>query len=840
MSWLNLIVENILCEISSKDAYERFYSNSISPEIFRGVTGGKDVLTKVDTFFLNAIRDGSIDAVETMDNIGKLRDEDPDIRKKIENKIAHNEYHFPQEIPYDIESIKIIGMSIKKWDESNFIKLGSNDEWDATTVLTRSASRHYFGHTEWCTASSDSSMFFNYSLNANSVLIQFTKKSNKYETFQIQCYVTGGDRFGDSKDVHDSNVAPGTLRKLVGNELFDDVTRKDVLQKCFELLKDRTQKDNKVEIMMSESRSKVCRLFRQKYDGIRKEMQKEVDEFNQRQEEYNKKMLAQIEHDGLLMDIDFLNVLFKNRDLFHIKNRNETEILPKLNETHNLVVYANSLTSHNSKRNWQYPDADYFLSIYQIAGQRKRIKKERKTVDNDESMFYEVPSIEVYVDSARYSSPLKSIVVKVENETITEIVKGTEDLLKIRGVNEYFLKKGKLLNYIYSAKNRKYYLVPSFWDSENIESYCPATKDGYSKYEVLHSNSSSALRDDSDEFLFFDTISGDLVRKSKPVKEIGQWIKKIVIFDENNSLWALLYNDTYSTGAYFELPDIEFDDISMGFIKDKHVIFFSNNAEHKKYASFLESSKNLIFGKNVNTKWGANGFKGMLRPAIYGVIEDGENSHHDIYCALGPTQYFVDLGEEGLVPCDKNGSTERDKRADKYLKQWQDNGGYSPEVKSEMDKMWNDRQGNRDVPDSDYERDRLGADYYASKDAFKEHLKDILGNNYNEEDWKDASGSNAKNIKDKYDDLSGPMDDKWRGYFRTMSDIDSHNIQNKDNDWKHLNKHIKIDKNGRDIPDWSEDDEMAVAKRNQDRWKEAGLNESANKMFRLLNILNDN
>lgn len=45
------------------------------------------------------------------------------------------------------------------------------------------------------------------------------------------------------------------------------------------------------------------------------------------------------------------------------------------------------------------------------------------------------------------------------------------------------------------------------------------------------------------------------------------------------------------------------------------------------------------------------------------------------------------------------------------------------------------------------------------------------------------------------------------------------------------------DENGHDIPDWSEDDEMAVAKRNQQAHKEMGLNESTIKMLNVIDKL---
>ena len=82
-------------------------------------------------------------------------------------------------------------------------------------------------------------------------------------------------------------------------------------------------------------------------------------------------------------------------------------------------------------------------------------------------------------------------------------------------------------------------------------------------------------------------------------------------------------------------------------------------------------------------------------------------------------EYTTDDLNGGFVKCDNCGRTEQDIISDKNLKAWQEKGGYSPEVKAQMDKMWNDRENDDydyqkklgDWDDADLEKDTLASDF---------------------------------------------------------------------------------------------------------------------------------
>lgn len=214
-----------LNEISSSDAYERFYKNIVTPEQWEALMKGAPTMTPLHKVVLDLIKNEGWDdelaeltirAWNTLDGDGRKylidlisgavsRNETwPKVKISVKNLLKH-----ALETPYHTEV---------KFSDNGLVKLYEDDKILVTCTISYAASKKYYGDTHWCTASDITGrydgfqMFWRYTEDDGGVLIQFVPKDNREKAIQVQFYEDGTD--GDACDFFDRSVTLDEVIKL--------------------------------------------------------------------------------------------------------------------------------------------------------------------------------------------------------------------------------------------------------------------------------------------------------------------------------------------------------------------------------------------------------------------------------------------------------------------------------------------------------------------------------------------------------------------------------------------------------------------------------------------------
>ena len=163
MNWLGQITNGLLNEITTGEAYRKFY-NSIQKDVYDRIVGPFEDLTPMHKLLLDIIKNNEDEwsfraVLNAADRFNKLS---PEARQAINERVKkggykkHNESYERQisAILDDIEYYENGGVaSIKKFTEQGCHTIAIEDGWVITCTTNYAANNHYFGKSHWCTAS---------------------------------------------------------------------------------------------------------------------------------------------------------------------------------------------------------------------------------------------------------------------------------------------------------------------------------------------------------------------------------------------------------------------------------------------------------------------------------------------------------------------------------------------------------------------------------------------------------------------------------------------------------------------------------------------------------------
>lgn len=347
------IVENVLCEISANDAYEKFYSK-IPKETFDQIVnayGGKfDAFIKL---LLSGIIDGSLTGINSVLHCIKCyKGIENKARIYISNKIKNKEYSDASELYYDVISAykgKIQIISPKELYTNGLVTVAENDKWKITCTLNYQASHHFYGNSKWCTASDrfgryDGFEFFSkYITDLNGswdddkwdepdneaicCLIQFVDKSNMAHTMQAQINLNGDiETVCDFNDEElDEEILVSVFEQENNIEIYNE------LKKQIPNLINLTNEQRKIELKYELSRNDYVHAKREEMDRRRNlaylQKKNEAERLNTEQNEKVVKCFNEVIEKKLYLNVDFLNSLHNsNEDIFEIINDFDEDI----------------------------------------------------------------------------------------------------------------------------------------------------------------------------------------------------------------------------------------------------------------------------------------------------------------------------------------------------------------------------------------------------------------------------------------------------------------------------------------------------------------------------------
>lgn len=697
MSWLNTIVEEILNEIGADDAYNRFY-NSIPKEDYDEILGGDTNIDKFMQFILNGVRDGLCDKNDAIEAVQAYKNADPLIRQAILNNFRNGEYESAIDVYGDIKYLSEGGGVINKnkFAKSGYIKVGENDDWLVTCTTNYLASNHYFGMTHWCTASDREGdydgyqMFQNYALSHVALLIQYSNKENSKQKYQIQWYGPSSDKasynVGQVCDFADNSCYIREVEQQVNDpELMNILNDKRIFNELLRIQKEQTEPEAKYQ----EKQTSIIRKKRERKRELRRiliqQLQNEVDERNR----VHEKKVNTIWHEFLSKqfynDLDFISYLFE-RDCAstkYVENEEEAE------KTHYAAINSIQMLS----------DTVCCLTIGKIEGEVWYVQSgydddnERPKLEKDFSTTY---NGSVYV------------IVKVENSNQYN----RHDNSKIKVLE--ILKTGVASNdrtYVRHINNTQFSMIEDFngedviYDTEKNIIY------SYRKHEP-----------DSNDFLEFDNcyicrngdtffVSGtrdfrqsrneafvNIVEiRSNGEYQYNEFEESKEVIEEYGFLFLkkenrLIHNDR---GVIGEI-DIKVSLSDTDSVVSVRPIGFDEDFPYRKYIRFVkyggEANVVAIFNEDkVVNKYlfGLNGWEASKE----GNRVSLKTKDFEILFVTDEDKYYVRKhGEKEWKPCDKMGRTKEEIEQERTIRanvdKWNTEGGYSPETKAEMDRMY--------------------------------------------------------------------------------------------------------------------------------------------------------
>lgn len=256
-SILKGFVREILNEISSADAWKRFYEGKIQPELYNLLMSGSTQMTPLHKTALDII----IKDMERNDEEGA------GFYERIASTISvlwntkgldARKYaidHIPKWINTDgygcryfyeyLESVvKMRSHTENGWANGGYHVLFSNEKWNLTCTTSYSASKKYYGESHWCTASgiegeyNGFEMFQYYTGNGDdsdcepSALFQFVDKQDNSFTTQMQ--VDRYEKIGDVCLFNGHSIDPEKVYEHFGIKSIMDVIDNFTLQKLID------------------------------------------------------------------------------------------------------------------------------------------------------------------------------------------------------------------------------------------------------------------------------------------------------------------------------------------------------------------------------------------------------------------------------------------------------------------------------------------------------------------------------------------------------------------------------------------------------------------------------
>ena len=207
----NIMSNNLLLEISCKDAYERFYKDIPLSDYYKIIQFAQnenfDVLLPDTKWVLKLYQKKS---PRLMEDIYKLNNGNGDGYLQIFNRLkALRKISGPESDINRFKSIAELGAFINQFDfdelwgdnterkkrlmrdefidaKEQIVKQYEDDTWFVVSPLTYQASVYWGDGTEWCTAYKDSDEYYNSYASEGTLYININKKTNKKYQFHFE------------------------------------------------------------------------------------------------------------------------------------------------------------------------------------------------------------------------------------------------------------------------------------------------------------------------------------------------------------------------------------------------------------------------------------------------------------------------------------------------------------------------------------------------------------------------------------------------------------------------------------------------------------------------------
>lgn len=836
MGWLNLILEDILCEISTADAYTRYY-HTIDKSSYDKYMTGRETLDRLDTLILNGVRDGEFGPRRALDIRHCVDRAEPELKSRVLNNISSKEYKTALEIPVSIEFYRESPSYTKKsWAKEGYHVIGVNGDWMATCTTNYGANNHYYGHTHWCTASDRDgewdgyTMFQRYTTDKDSILIQFINRLDKEKCYQLQVKSKyGSNKFGDVKNFADDDANENMIRNLVGEELFDNATSPETVEKFLKTETEQAVFEDSIEDYeerMMEARKEAASNKRHSYYL---KLKNQRDSFNENQQAFMDKFWAQAEETKMLGNVDLINFIYQ---------RDTENNIPFNSDTCKKSYYI-GIDSF-----YKIDDTGLiFLSLGQLEGPKKEIDYD---YDCDEDEWGEDGKPYIYDENNEnvvktYNSKGYYVLAHLNEEgTIDKILNCTEPFhekqLGIYTIGDpygaYHPDYGAFWVYNYDGENSGIYfpLQNKFQEIPIPDGEAISTKintmDGK---EIFFSSDFVDENDDGPKEAHFMCDA-----KTKDTIEVGcgQWRydfrENIALYkSKGGNKFIIIPSGNTSQYRMVEIPKeytysnphkLGWRNIVATTIKEFPIVkSFSSSVGNNAIKIYDDNTTKFIFGKNGVSVI----YSGVEPEKVFAFRNDKTLFYYDDNTDSYNLVKSRPNEKAEIVPCDENGETEQDKNAKRNFEKWQQQGGHSPETKAQMDQMWNDFANSKEG------KHRKGG-YDRQKELGDWSLEDNP-QDFNSDSWSyDEEQNNFK---------SDPM---WRGALG-MKDPTLRYMTSDPNEFYR----IGIDGKPLDQP-WNDDDEIParLSDRQQRVYRESKrriktLNESANKMFGLFDKLFD-
>lgn len=744
MSWLKTIYESVVNEIGADDAYNRFYS-SIPREDYDAILNGDPAPDKFMQFALNCVRDGKATKDEAIETIQKYKNADELVRQNVLNKFRNGEYEDLVAISADIDYLSSGGavLSRKKFAKEGFFKIKETDKWVLTCVTNYTASNHYFGDSHWCTASDRDGEYDGYSMFLNytdlpyykhylgNVLFQLKWKGEilggnseedenydyvdseafdgnkgyigekigrKYSMFQAQVDVENA-RVGQICDFFDKDVTEGKLERFVGSEMMGAMKDNEIRSWCWKKMVSQYEKEEKYQ----ESQEKIVRKRRQRREeALRRlwdELRTQCNQWNSEKKEKIKALWYEFIDKKLYQDSSILMKMVE-RDLNGIDNETDEALAE---------TYFAAISDVYNNGNGML----VFL-IKPMVGIKKSVDDTRDGEDVPPYIYdsytleyiHDLGFVTLLLSGDRGEVNSLEEVIGVAKEgndvSISTILDKSSDAWSSK--ERFYICQ--FINY--GTSQVKNVLVDTMWNGDDYQIFdCPFDTKSFMQINdetiIFYSGNSDR------EFFYYSPNTGEIKSSDKD--------EHLIILDAYGysiSICSNGINKIYnpSKGLYGQV------------IKEKSAIgsirySLESNGRLRLGNRGVKLNDGDILGYQFEYKNGANAIiVGSDGEPIFGIYGTRVGGAHKNRIAIsidrdkvqtsayadkdGDRTIFYYDTEEGFfyvdsqgnhIKADRFGKTEEDKIADKNFRDWQAQGGHSPEAQAQMDAMWNERQG---------------------------------------------------------------------------------------------------------------------------------------------------
>lgn len=334
MTIFDLIVEEVLNEISPEQAYENFY-NKLPREDFDKIVSANGKFDGLVKFLLNEYMEKNTTFEECIELIKAYKSIDNKARITISDKIKKKEYESLDEFIYDLtHTEEITRLSKSSLIKNGYVEIARLGNWVLTATLTYEANKKHFGYTQWCTASDrlgnyDGYMQFkNYTIDSDSSLIQLTNITNKGETYQLQINKFGN--FGQICNVKDNSMSGADIKQILGYNNFESLIK--IIDDNYREWIINTRKLAETEEEYQASMEKYLDAKIKRREAKKRRLQEESKQLNIRLCQEVEKKFDEFKEKKLYENLDFVNSLSTFDEIY---NDNNIEKIEQYFSTHN-------------------------------------------------------------------------------------------------------------------------------------------------------------------------------------------------------------------------------------------------------------------------------------------------------------------------------------------------------------------------------------------------------------------------------------------------------------------------------------------------------------------------